>query len=109
MAYNHPMERYKNSRYFSAVADNARCWWPQFAVWRPRLDFREDVFTRRPAKGTSSQHFHVSVSISFKTEHLYFAGPPKSGEGFLRQNLERANMSNMIAGGTSFLLSPVLY
>lgn len=57
---------------------------------RARLDFREDICTRRPAEGTFSQFFHDSMSISFKTEQLHFAGPPpESGGGFLRQNLER--------------------
>jgi len=76
---------------------------------RPRLNFREDVFTMRPAEGTSRQHFQDSMSTSFKAEHLHFAGPLKSDDGFLRQNLERDNVFTTIAGGTFFLLSPVLY
>lgn len=77
MAYSHPMERYKDGRCFSAVADDTRGGGHGLLFGRPRLDFREDVFTRRPSERTSSRHFHDSMSISFKTEHLDFAGFPK--------------------------------
>lgn len=63
VAYNHPMERRKDSRYFLAVADNTdntRGGSHRPLFGRPRLDFREDISTRRPAEGTSSQHFHDS-------------------------------------------------
>lgn len=80
----------KNSRYFSGAMDNTRGGIQGLLFGRARLDFREDICTRRPAEGTFSQFFHDSMSISFKTEHLHFAGPPpESGGGFLRQNLER--------------------
>lgn len=77
VGYNHPMERYKDSRYFSAVADDTRGGSHSLLFGRPRLDFREDAFTRTPAEGTSSQHFRDSVSTSFKT-----AGPPENCGGF---------------------------
>lgn len=74
VAYNYLMERYRDGRYFSAAAGDTRGGGPSFLFGRPRLDFREDVFTRRPAKGTSSQRFHDSRSLSFKADHLHFAG-----------------------------------
>lgn len=110
-AYNHPIERHKDSRYFLAIADNTdntRGGGHRPLFGRPRLDFREDISTRRPADGTSSQHFHDSMSISFKTEHSSFARPSKSGGGFLGQNPNRDNICNTIAGHISLFCADTI-
>ena len=69
MAYNHPMERYKEGRakYFAAVADDARGGGDSLLFGRSRLDFREDFHQERGAvlEQVTQRGYQISMPGGF--------------------------------------------